>query len=707
MTSLRDCAPHRKKERAFPHTSTLAALALGSILSVSPGSAFATDQTLATVVVESNTEQEIGIAESATEGVTTAKELENRPLSRTGELLEAVPGVIVTQHSGDGKANQYFARGFNLDHGTDFRTTVLGMPVNMPTHAHGQGYTDLGFVIPELISSIRYRKGPYYADEGDFSAVGAASIDYVRFLERGLLKLEAGQHAYKRTLFANSTVLGAGNLLYAIDATGQDGPWDNPEHFKRFNGVLSYSVRSGMDSLRLTAMASQSSWNATDQVPLRALQAGLVGRYGAIDPTDGGNTARFSLSTEWERRFRDGALRVNAYLIRSRLDLFSDFTYALNDPANGDQFNQSERRVVAGLDAKRTWQHRLGDLEMETTVGIQTRQDRLLPVALYETVDRQRLAMIRADDVAERSIAAFLSTTTQWTPRFRTIAGIRTDTYQFDVASSNAANSGRVNASITSPKFSTVFALRTDTELYLNWGRGFHSNDARGVTGIVDPKTNANVDSNGDPIRPATPLVKALGKELGVRYAGLAPAFEASLSVWRLDLASELVFSGDAGTTEASRPSHRQGIELASRYATHAGWTFDASLTWSHARFADDDPVGPYIPGAVERTASIGIAGESGRWSGGIRMRYFGARALVEDNSVRSSPSALVNAKMGYALTPNVKVSAEILNLLGRVVNDIDYYYASRLRSEAAAVSDIHTHPAEPRTLRLGILIRL
>jgi outer membrane receptor for Fe3+-dicitrate len=344
---------------------------------------------------------------------------------------------------------------------------------------------------------------------------------------------------------------------------------------------------------------------------------------------------------------------------------------------------------------------------METAVGIQTRQDRLSPVALYATVDRQRLATIREDDVTERSMAAFLSNTTQWTPRFRTITGIRTDTYQFDVASSNAANSGRVNASITSPKISAVFALRSDTELYVNWGRGFHSNDARGVTGTVDPKTNANVDSNGDPIRPATPLVKALGKELGVRYAGLAPGLEASLSVWRLDLASELVFSGDAGTTEASRPSHRQGIELASRYATRAGWIFDASLAWSHARFTDNDPVGPYIPGAVERTASIGLAGESGRWSGGIRMRYFGARALVEDNSVRSSPSALVNAKIAYAATPNVKVSAEVLNLLGRNVSDIEYYYASRLRSESAAVNDIHTHPAEPRTLHVGILIRL
>ncbi|WP_234484082.1 TonB-dependent receptor [Noviherbaspirillum pedocola] len=687
--------------------STLAALTVAAVLALHAGGASAAEQTLATVVVEASAAQEIGIAESATEGAVTAKDLENRPLSRTGELLEAVPGVIVTQHSGDGKANQYFARGFNLDHGTDFRTTVLGMPVNMPTHAHGQGYTDLGFVIPELIGTIRYRKGPYYADVGDFAAVGSAAIDYVPSLDRGLLKIEAGQHGYKRTLLANSAAIGSGSLLYAIDATGQDGPWDNPERFRRFNGVLSYSVRSGMDSVRTVAMASQSSWNATDQVPLRALQAGLVGRYGAIDPSDGGNTARFSVSTQWERRYRDGALKVNAYLVQSRFELFSNFTYALDDPVNGDQFSQSERRVVAGVDTQRTWQHRLAGLDMETTIGLQTRQDKLSPVALYATVDRRRLATIREDHVTERSMGFFLTNTTQWTPRLRTIAGVRTDTYQFDVASAIPANSGRVNSSITSPKFSAVFAARPDTELYLNWGRGFHSNDARGVTGTVDPRTGAGIDSHGDPIQPATPLVKALGTELGVRHAGLIPGLDTSLSIWRLDLASELVFSGDAGTTEASRPSHRQGIEVASRYATHAGWIVDASLAWSHARFANNDSAGQYIPGALERTASIGIGGESGRWSGGLRVRYFGGRALTEDNAVRSSPSTLVNAKVGYALTRTVKLTAEVLNLLGSDASDIDYYYASRLRSEQSAVTDIHTHPAEPRSLRLGMVVRM
>jgi hypothetical protein len=664
------------------------------------------EQTLSAVVVESSANQQIGLSDSATEGAVTAKQLENRPLLRTGELLEAVPGVIVTQHSGDGKANQYFARGFNLDHGTDFRTTVMGMPVNMPTHAHGQGYTDLNFVIPELISTIRYKKGPYYAGEGDFSAAGAASFDYVRAMDKGLLSLEAGQRNYRRMVVANSSAMGAGSLLYAFGGAEQDGPWANPERYKRFNGVLSYSVKSGMDDFRIAAMALQSSWNATDQVPSRALDAGLIGQYGAIDATDGGSTARFSLSADWERRFWNGAAKINAYVIKSRLDLFSNFTYALDDPVNGDQFNQSERRVVAGFNAERTWIHDPAGLDMETTIGLQTRQDKLSPIALYSTLNRRRLSTIREDEVTERSAALFLSNTTRWTSWFRTVTGIRTDYYTFDVASSNAANSGNVNAAITSPKFSAIFTPRADTELYLNWGRGFHSNDARGITGTVDPKTGSNIDANGDPVRPATPLVKAIGKELGMRYSGLIPGLQTSLSIWRLDLASELIFSGDAGTTEASRPSHRTGVELANYYVPAPGWIIDADVAWSRARFTDNDFTGPYVPGAVDHTASLGISGAYGRWSGGIRLRYFGGRALIENNSMRSASSTLVNAKVGYALAPNVKITAELLNLLGREVSDIDYYYGSRLPGEASPANDIHTHPAEPRTLRVGLVMR-
>lgn len=648
----------------------------------------------------------LGVADSANQGTVTAKQLENRPLLRTGELLEAVPGLIVTQHAGDGKANQYFARGFNLDHGTDFRTSVMGMPVNLPTNAHGQGYSDLNFLIPELVSTIQYKKGTYYAEEGDFSAAGAAAFDYVRQMEQGLLSVEAGQNRFTRALVANSTPLAAGTLLYAIERAGQDGPWDTPEAYKRVNGVLSYSLRDGDDDVRVTAMGMHSSWNSTDQVPRRALASGLIGRYGALDPSDGGETSRYSLSADWTRQYANGHAKVQAYLIKSRLDLFSNFTYVLDDPEHGDQYHQTESRQILGLNAERGWQHALGPFASETALGVQLRQDRLSPVGLYLTEVRQRLSTVREDQVKERSGALYLSNSITWAPWLRTVAGVRSDRYSFDVDSDTAANSGKVDASITSPKFTAIFTPNKNAEVYLNWGRGFHSNDARGITGTVDPKTGLAVDADGAAIERATPLVKATGKEAGLRLVGLVPGLQTTVAAWQLNLESELIFIGDAGSTEAGRPSRRHGIELANFYTPARDWIVDANLAWSHARFTDNDPAGRFIPGSINRTASVGVSGESGPWSGGVRLRYFGQRALVEDDSIRSPSSTLVNMKLGYKLAPNLKLTLEVLNLMDRQVSDIDYYYASQLPGEAAPVADIHTHPGEMRTLRAGLAWR-
>ncbi|NEX64080.1 TonB-dependent receptor [Noviherbaspirillum galbum] len=692
----------------MPQSSSNVSRALAAIILVVPAIARAGgvqggDASLETIVVEGSRTSQIGVADSATQGTITGKQLETRPISRTAEVLEAVPGVIVTQHSGDGKANQYFLRGFNLDHGTDFRTSVLGMPVNMPTHAHGQGYSDLNFLIPELIRTIKYKKGTYYAEEGDFSAAGAAEIDYVRSLPAGMALVEAGQHRYMRTLLANSVEAGPGTLLFGLETVRNDGPWDLPENFRKLNGVLSYSIKDGRDDLRLAAMAMQSSWTATDQIPQRAIDAGQLSRYGYIDPSDGGATRRASLSGDWSRRMDDGVLRVNAYAIRSALDLYSNFTYFLDRPAEGDQFSQSERRTVFGLDASRSWTHQLFGRESDTVVGVQSRSDRLDPVGLYTSVARARSGVTREDRIRETSASLYLSNAIRWTEQFRTVAGLRADHYQFDVTSSNAANSGKVNDRIVSPKVSAVFTPGKDIELYANWGRGFHSNDARGITQNVDPATGARVDADGNAISPATPLVKAIGREAGIRISGLVPGLQTSVSLWELKLASELLFVGDAGTTEASRPSRRTGIEIANYYVPAPGWIIDADLAWSRPRFTDDDPAGPFIPGAIERTMSVGISRQKGPWSAGLRMRYFGSRPLNESNGVRAGSSTLSSIKLGYAVTSKLKLGAEVLNLFDSKVSDIDYYYASRLRSEAAAIEDIHTHPAEPRNIRISL----
>lgn len=662
------------------------------------------EKMLPAVIVEASGNDSIGIADSASQGTVSGKQIENRPLSRTAEILEVVPGMIVTQHSGDGKANQYYVRGFNLDHGTDFRTTVLGMPVNMPSHAHGQGYADLNFLIPELVKSIQYKKGPYYAEEGDFSAAGVAAIDYVRSLPAGIASIELGSHRYRRAVLANSTNLGPGKLLYALEGTSQDGPWKLPEDFKRFNGVLSYSWKDGRDDFRITGMALDSAWTSTDQIPRRAVEDGRIDRFGFVDPSDGGDTARQSLSADWTRRYSDGMFKLNTYLIRSRLDLYSNFTYFLDDPVNGDQFQQSERRHVAGLGADRTWLHKLAGYESETTAGVQLRGDRLDPVGLYTTVAQQRLATTREDRITELASALFVANTTRWTSWFRSTVGLRADRYHFDVESDNPANSGKEDDTIVSPKLSAVFSPAENTEVYVNWGRGFHSNDARGVTQTVDPGTGLNVDADGNPVTKATPLVKASGKEIGVRHTGLIPGLQTSLTLWQLDLDSELVFVGDAGTTEAGRPSRRAGIEFANYYSPVPGWIIDADFAWSRSRFTDSRPEGNAIPGSIARTASIGASMEEGKWTAGLRLRYFGSRPLIEDKSVRSASSTLVNAKLGYALAKNLKLSAELLNLFDREVSDIDYFYESRLPGETAPVADIHAHPAEPRALRVALV---
>ncbi|HEY9066317.1 MAG TPA: TonB-dependent receptor [Burkholderiaceae bacterium] len=663
----------------------------------------------------------VGTSDAASEGSVTSKLIANRPTLRPAEVLEFVPGVIVTQHSGDGKANQYFLRGFNLDHGTDFATYVAGMPVNMPSHAHGQGYSDLNWLIPELVDRIRYRKGPYYAEEGDFGSAGSARIDLADRLPRGLASVTLGEHAYARALLTKSIPVSAspisggqdGQLLYALEAAHNDGPWDNPEKFHRLNGVLRYSYGDANARSAITAMGYSAGWNATDQIPQRAVDAGLVGRYGAIDPTDGGDTARYSLSYETERRTEDGGLfKLNAYAIRSRLDLYSDFTYNLDNesPRNADQFEQAEQRRVFGLAASRSFDTSFGGrsggdktdaIASTTTVGLQVRHDRLDPVGLYQSIARQRVATTQQARVRETSVVLYADNATQWTPWLRSVLGLRHDRFGFDVDSSIAENSGRTHAGITSPKLSLVFGPWHKTEYFVNAGYGFHSNDARGVTAKLSPKEL-------EPIESSPALVRTKGFELGLRTE-IVPGLQTSLALWQLKLGSELVFSGDAGDTEASGASKRYGLELSNHWRATPWLLFDADIAISHARFdeaqGDAPNAGRYVPGAVARVASFGATvTELGPWFGQFQLRYFGPRPLIEDNSQHSKATTLAYLRVGYQLTKDLKLALDVFNLFDRKASDIDYDYASRLPGEASGgVNDIHFHPVEPRSARLTL----
>jgi outer membrane receptor protein involved in Fe transport len=654
-----------------------------------------------TVHVLGHYDNGVGTSDAASEGTVTAALIASRPALRPGEILEFVPGVIVTQHSGDGKANQYFLRGFNLDHGTDFATFVDGMPINLRTNAHGQGYTDLNFLIPELVSRIHYRKGPYYADEGDFASAGAAHMSLVDRLREGFASTTVGEHGYAREVVADSSALsndkGGGNLLYALELAHNNGPWQAPEAFHKSSALLRYSTGTRADHLSVTAMAYKAAWHATSQIPLRAVQDGSLDPFGAVDPSDGGHTSRYSLSAEWRRREANAQWEAHAYAVRSNLALYNDFTYFLDDPVNGDQFLQTERRKMAGGDLTRTWFGQLGGRHMENALGLQGRFDRIAPLGLYATTQARIRDTVAESRVREDSAALWYQNTVQWTPWLRSIAGVRYDRYRFDVASSIAANAGKVDAHIASPKLSLVLGPWDKTEFFVNYGEGFHSNDARGVTEHLTPRGLAPSD-------PVTPLVKTRGAEIGAR-SELVPGLQSSLALWLLRSGSELVFSGDAGDTEPSRASKRAGIEWNNHYVASRMLLLDLDVAISRARYTQPDPSGDRVPDAVGRVVSFGATlNDVGPWSGAFQWRYFGPRALVEDGSVRSSSTAIAYLRAGYRIDRRWQVRADVFNLFNRQASDIDYDYVSRLPGEPAqGVDGLHYHSVEPRTVRLTL----
>ncbi|MDY6948821.1 MAG: TonB-dependent receptor [Pseudomonadota bacterium] len=634
---------------------------------------------------------------SATAGTATSEQLQLRPVLRTGELLEVVPGLVVTQHSGDGKANQYFLRGFNLDHGTDLATSLDGVPVNMPTHAHGQGYTDINFVIPELVQSIEYRKGTYYASAGNFSAAGAVNMRYKDAVDAPFALVEVGENNFNRAVLAASSPAGVGGaLLFGIDRSHSDGPWLLSQDFRKTNALLRYSWQSEQRRFALTAQSYDGEWRSTDQIPLRAVHEGTIDRFGFVDPSDGGQSRRYSLGVDWIAPLAGGQMHALAYAIDYRLDLFSNFTYAI-DTEHGDQFEQLDERRVYGGAASLVRPLTLLDRNNDLEIGVEWRRDDIGAVGLYRTLARERIGTTREDEVTQSSYSAYSSVTTFWAPAVRTSLGVRADYFVFDVASNLAANSGREAASTLSPKLSVVLGPWQETELFFNLGKGFHSNDARGTTIRVDPVDGVTPAARVDP------LVDAFGMDVGMRTA-ILPNTQLSLSLWALDLDSELLFVGDAGLTEASRASKRHGVEVGAIWNPLSWLIVDADLAWSTARFEERDPAGARIPGAVAAVASVGVAVDhpSG-WFGGARFRHFGAAPLIEDGSVESRPTTLFNVEAGYRISETLQLSAALFNLFDSDDNDITYLYESQLAGEAAPVQDIHFHPVEPRTLRLTL----
>ncbi len=645
----------------------------------------------------------VGIAVAASEGRVGQAELSTRPILRTGEILEVIPGFIATQHSGTGKANQYFLRGFNLDHGTDFSAKVDGIPINLPTHGHGQGYLDLNHIIPELVEYVEFKKGPYYSEVGDFSSAGSAQIHLYDELSQGLLKFGFGEDAFYRAVVADSWRLEEGTLLGAFEYQSYDGPWVNPEDGLKLNGLLKYTLGDDTTGFQLSGMGYSSEWDSTDQVPLRAVEQGLIDRLGAINPTNGGETHRYSLQASAWNDTGDAMTRGHAYVSYYDFDLWSDFTYFLDDPVNGDQFHQFDKRTTLGGEVTHELRNTMMDTEMDHILGLQLRHDIIDEVGLEKTVERSFLSPIREDSVDQTSIGIFYENTAYWNETFRSVFGLRGDAYFFDVDNTALEeNSGSADDQIVSPKLSLIAGPFNRTEVYASAGLGFHSNDGRGTTTTIDPNTGENVD-------PVDPLVPSFGAEVGLRTTAF-PGLQSTLALWYLELDSELLFVGDAGTTEPSGKSERYGVEWANFYTVNDWLILDFDLSAVDAKLSDEPSDANEIPGAIPLVISAGatVQSENGLF-GSIRLRHFDEYPLIEDNSVKADPASVVNLQIGYEIKEkDLSVHVDVLNLFDAKDNDIEYFFASRLEGEPAdGVEDVHFHPVEPRTVRLYVKKRL
>ena len=660
---------------------------------------------LPTVIVTGHYDNSIGSSDAASQGVIGAELLRNRALLRPAEVMEFIPGMVVTQHSGDGKANQYFLRGMNLDHGTDFATTINGVPINMPTHAHGHGYSDLNILIPELVNRVEYRKGPYFASEGDFSSAGSANIIYRTKIEQPFVSMTLGQRGYVRGVAAGSREISDGvTLLSAVERLNNDGPWTTPEGLRKLNALFTLSGGSPRESWSTSFSTYTARWNSTDQVPQRLIDAGSYqgqpfGRFDSLDPSDGATTSRMSLSGNWRRSENNQLTAVQWYAIQYDLDLYSNFTYALE--RSTDQFAQKDHRNVLGAKAFRTWSFDFGpERSMLNTLGIQVRQDQIR-VGLYDTVQRQIQGTVRDDRVRQTMLGVYGQNEFNWSPWFRTIAGIRADQLSANVTSYTLAeNSGLASAFKLSPKISAIFGPWNKTELFFNAGKGFHSNDARGMTSRVDPKT-------GLPIDRVPGLVSSRGQEAGIKTE-IVPHLQSALAFWRLDFDSELVYVGDAGNTEAGRPSKRTGIEWSNHWTPGDHFLMDVNLAWTKPRYADNDPAGNHIVNATQRVANLTFALRNlGPWSGSLGIRYIGSAPLIEDNSIRSTSSLTTNLRVSRKISNDITIAMDVLNLTDRKNNDISYYYTSRVAGEpASGIDGVHVHPAEPRTVRISARIQ-
>ncbi|GIT21219.1 MAG: TonB-dependent receptor [Pseudomonadota bacterium] len=665
-----------------------ALISLATLVSMQP--TWAQQDQIEEVVVWGRSLQLIGTADSASQGVIGYADFSTRPIARVGELVEVVPGMIATQHSGPGKANQYFLRGFNLDHGSDFSTFFDGMPVNMRTHAHAQGYMDLNFIIPEIIERIDFQKGPYFADTGDFSLAGSNSMKTYDVLEEGFSELTLGSRDEIRFVTANSFDFAEGSLLYALEHQQTNGFYDLEQDVRKLNGLLKYTGNFAGVPSRITLSAYDSEWTSTNQVPQRAVNSGLIDRFGFIDPDLGGESYRYSITGNFELA---ESWDLNLYASSYYMSLINNPTYLLNDPINGDEFEQEDERRLFGGTLRNEAEIELFGVPVRRTVGSDIRYDNVDELNLFNTLSRRRISTIREDKAEEFSIGAFGELQFLVTDALRATVGVRYDYYDGEVDAFRSQNSGSDDDSLWQPNIGLAYRLNENLEFYGNYGHGFHSNDVRAAVNTVDPVT-------GDPTESLEMLVEGKGSEIGFRYDTLE-GFNLSAAYYTLKMDSELVFVGDAGTTEPGDPSRRDGIEVTSFWEISDQLVFDISGAKSDGHFIGLPSGENAIPDAHDLVYGVGLtyAGGNG-WTSSLRVRHFGDAALTEDEVVEKGSSTLLHFGLSYE-QDNWEIGLDILNLLDEEDDDIAYWFESQLPGEAAAVEDIHFHPADPRTVRV------
>ena len=629
----------------------------------------------------------------------SALDIQTRPVATTQEVLRLVPGLFIAQHAGGGKAEQMFLRGFDLDHGTDINLSADGIPVNMVSHAHGQGYADLHFVIPEIIGNVEFKKGPYAADAGDFTTAGLVRFKTADALEKSFLKLEAGR-------FATARAVGAFNLLgenaerhnrhayLASETYYSDGYFDSPQAFRRLNLFGKFSaLTDDAQRVSFSVSAFQSSWDASGQIPERAVRSGLIGRFGSIDHTEGGVTSRYNFNFEHVKSLTgNGLLRNQLYYTDYSFELYSNFTFFLHDPVNGDEIRQKERRRLFGYNGVYQCEGRLAGKRLATEAGIFLRNDITGGSELSRVRQRTHTtARLALGDIDETSTGAWLSETWEIAPHLTLNAAARFDLFRFayDDKLDSAYTPGRVTSGIVSPKLNLYYDLNPAVRLYVAGGLGFHSNDARVV-----------VPQNGEEVLP-----RATGADLGAIFKP-SPALLFNLAGWYLHLDQEFVYVGDEAVVEAGGKTRRFGADLSVRLQMLRYLFADLDLTYSNARATEEPEGAQSIPLAPRWTGTGGIGWDKGKgFFGSFRFRCLGDRPANGDNSLVAGGYFLLDAVTGWK-RGNWELGISAQNLLNTEWKEAQFETESRLPFETDPVSEIHYTPGTPFFAKGYVVLR-